>query len=120
VHLKINYNVVDRTSTTARCSSFSDSYVEARCCLVIQDRTPKKIIRNIRRHEHIITRVWHSRTQSDCDYRNGARCVSDGKTLTTTTGGKEEKIAVEKLTSSELTLAMDAEGMKMKLMMKKK
>ena len=44
----------------------------------------------------------------------------DGKTLTTTTGGKEEKIAVEKLTSSELTLAMDAEGMKMKLIMKKK
>lgn len=44
----------------------------------------------------------------------------DGKTLTTTTGGKEENIAVEKLTSSELTLAMDADGMKMKLMMKKK
>jgi uncharacterized lipoprotein NlpE involved in copper resistance len=44
----------------------------------------------------------------------------DGKTLTTKTGDKSEDITVEKLTSSELVLAMDADGMKMKLNMKKK
>lgn len=44
----------------------------------------------------------------------------DGKTLTTTTGGKSEDIAVETLTASELVLAMDADGMKMKMNMKKK
>jgi serine/threonine protein kinase len=44
----------------------------------------------------------------------------DGKVLTTETGGKTDDMKIEKMTSSHLTLVMDDEGMKMKLMMKKK
>jgi K(+)-stimulated pyrophosphate-energized sodium pump len=44
----------------------------------------------------------------------------DGKVLTTETGGKTDDLKIEKMTSSSMTLVMDDEGMKMKLMMKKK
>jgi hypothetical protein len=44
----------------------------------------------------------------------------DGKTLTTYNGGGSENVAVEKLTKSTLLLALDADGMKLKLLMKKK
>jgi len=44
----------------------------------------------------------------------------DGKKLTTTTNGKTEDITIEKLTASEMVLIMEADGMKIKMNMKKK
>jgi hypothetical protein len=43
----------------------------------------------------------------------------DGKTLTTTSNGKTDNIVIEKLTKSVMLLVLDADGMKVKLLMKK-
>lgn len=44
----------------------------------------------------------------------------DGKTLTTTSNGKSDNLIIEKLTKSAMLLVLDADGMKVKLLMKKK
>jgi eukaryotic-like serine/threonine-protein kinase len=48
------------------------------------------------------------------------KLTGNGKILSTETAGQTDNMTIEKLSSSKMTLVMDGDGMKMKLMMKKK